>query len=292
MVIVAPLVELGVFVVVLWCIAAALSIALIIRYIGAVFRSVPVVGGYIAGALDSVAQAITSAAGALTHKSEQLLGASFHALARYMDRMWQHLVWSSHVLLQSAEHLLRLTHAHAALRATVHAGAGAIHGIRTRVGTLEGEYTHLRHRVKAVEDRIARGIGNDVRSHVRALEQEVTGLKDRVVPGLRARIKTAEGEISGLRSFVGAVPGTKYLAWAAGIVTAALGLEIMSLLRCPSAKNVSNQRGCSMWNALDDLLGLVALGIVAADFEELVHEAQDLTDVATTVFDDVFGLSR
>jgi hypothetical protein len=55
---------------------------------------------------------------------------------------------------------------------------------------------------------------------------------------------------------------------------------------------VSNQRGCSMWGALDDLLGLVALGIVAADFEELVHEAQDLTEVATSVFDDVFGLSR
>lgn len=290
--IVVPLLALDVLVLVLWAIAIALAIALIMRKVGDVFRHVPVVGGAIAGAVESVAQAISNAAGSLEHGVDKLAGAAWHQLARYMDHLWNHLVWSSGVLLQSAEHLLGLTHAHAALKATVHAGRGSISAVRSRVKTLEREYTHLRNREKALEDQVAKGIGNDIRIHVKALERKVTGIESRAIPGLRAGIKTAEGEVADLRNFIKAIPGTRYLEWAAGIVGAVLSIEILNLLRCPQAKNVSNQRGCSMWSALDDLLGLVALGIVAADFEELVHEAQGLTDVATTVFDDVFGLSR
>jgi hypothetical protein len=32
--------------------------------------------------------------------------------------------------------------------------------------------------------------------------------------------------------------------------------------------------------------------VLAAEFETMVHEAQDLTELSVTVFDDVFGLSR
>lgn len=290
--IVLPLVALDVLVLVLWTIAIALAIALIMRKVGDVFRHVPVVGGSIAGAVDSVAQVISNAAGSLEHGADRLAGAAWHQLARYMDHLWSHLVASSGVFAQMAAELLRHAHALSRLRALVHKAVGQAEAFVPRIKTLERGWHGIEHRVKTIEREIAKGIGHDLRIHVKALERKVTRLEQGVIPGLRAGIKTAEGEVSQLQDFIKAIPGTRYLDWAAGIVASVLSLEILNLLRCPQAKNVSKQRGCSMWGAMDDLLGLLALGIAAAEFETMVHEAQDLTHAATTVFDDVFGLSR
>ena len=104
--------------------------------------------------------------------------------------------------------------------------------------------------------------------------------------------ETIPGTISDLKRFLKVIPGTDYLTWAAGIVTAAIGIRAFSSVKCDNfGKNYDN-RGCSTWGALDDLLGLVALGIGAMEFDELVHEAQRLTEGAVAVFDEVFDLTR
>jgi hypothetical protein len=254
--IVLPLVALDVLVVVLWTIAVALAIALVMKYIGGVFRGVPVVGGYIAGAADAVAQVVTSAAGSLEHGLDKVAGAAWHQLSRYMDHLWNNLVTSSTVLVHMSEQILRLTHAQAALRGLVHKAVGTAQAVLPRVRTLEREYHGIEHRVKSLERDIAKGIGHDLRISVKALEREVTGIEKQVIPGLRAGIKTAEGEVTDLERFIGALPGTRYLAWATGIVAAALGAGIFNFFRCPTFLNKTLGRGCGFWNGLEDLFGL------------------------------------
>jgi hypothetical protein len=118
--IVLPLLALDVLVLVLWTIAAALAIALIMRKVGDVFRYVPIVGDAIAGAVDSVAQVISNAAGSLEHGADKLAGAAWHQLARYMDHLWAQLVSHSHLYVEITQELLRHAYALTRLRALVH----------------------------------------------------------------------------------------------------------------------------------------------------------------------------
>jgi hypothetical protein len=284
---VAPLVALDVFVIVLWCVAAALAIALIMKYVANLFRPIYGVGGIIAGVLDSAAQAITSACGKLVSKSEQLLGAGLHALARYLDTFWHQWVSVHSILLQLAEHIGQLIYSHSGLRALVHRLEKVWHGVEHGVKDLTRKWHGIDRRVHKIERELANGIGNDVRSQVKALEREVTGIEQGVIPDLRAGIKTAEGEVTALENFIKAIPGTKYLTWAAGIVAAALGLEILNLLRCPSAKTVANKRGCGLWNDLDALLGIAFIGLEIASLEELIKVAQVVTEDVTKGVEDL-----
>jgi hypothetical protein len=290
--VVVPLLELGAFVIVLWVIGIALIIAVVMGYVAGVLHGLPFPLNQLAGPVEKLAKGISNACYAAIHKSEQLLGASFHLLARYTDKLWSEIRRHAVATLEAATIIGTIVSVVHLLRKLVHQLTNGHHVVSQAIKTLEHEYSHLRHRVKAIEEQLARGIGHDLRTRIKALEKEYTGLKDRVIPDLRAGIKAAEGEVADLKNFLKVVPGTKYLDWVAAIGLAALASLGLDFLKCDNAKNMSKNRGCSTWSALDDLLGLLALGIVAEDFEQLVHEAQDLTEGAVTVFDDVFGLSR
>jgi hypothetical protein len=286
---VAPLVALDVFVIVLWCIAAALAIALIVKYIADVFRVVPVVGGAIAGALDAVGQAITSAAGKLVSKSEQLLGSGLHAFARYLDTFWHQWVSVHSILLQLAEHIGQLIYSHSGLRALVQRLEKVWHGVEHGVKDLTRKWHGIDRRVHKIERELANGIGNDVRSQVKALEREVTGIEQGVIPDLRAGIKTAEGEVTALERFIKALPGTRYLDWAAGIVAAALGAGFFNAFRCSAFSKILG-RGCNgIWGGLEDLLGLFIDLLLITNICELLPPLEALvSEVADPI---VVGLT-
>lgn len=289
--IVVPLVALDVLVLVLWTIAAALAIALIMREIGNILRGIPIVGGYLAGAVGAIANAVSTAVGILERGIDKLIGAAWHLLARYMDMLWHQIEAQSSVLAQFGHIIGNQIYSVTGLRSLVHRLEKVWHGIEHGIRTLTREWHGIERRVKAIERTLARGIGNDVRAHVKALEQELTGIEKRVIPDLRAGIRTAEGEVTQLEQFIKAIPGTRYFDWAAGIVTAALGLEIWNLFRCPSLLSSARNRGCGLWNGLEDLLGLFIDALLLTNicellpiFETLVSDVADplvvgLTDV-------------
>lgn len=267
--IVAPLVALDVLVLVLWCIAVALAIALVMTKISDVLAGVPWVGGKLSDAVQSMARKISSAAGALEGGIDHLIGGAWHQLSRYLDHLLRNFVAHSSVFLQLAHIVGRLVHANGALRALVHGVTGVAHGVNAAVRHLEREYHGIEHRVKALERAIGHGIGNDVRTAVKALERELSGIEKRVIPGLRDGIATAEADLSDLERWLGVKIGTKWLDWASALVLAGLGALGLGGLRCNSLLNSLSNRGCGLWNALEDLLGLFADAIIFADLCQL-----------------------
>lgn len=271
-----PLVELGVLALVLWVLATALAIALVMNKVGDVFKGIPVVGGAIAGAVKSVAQAITAAAGALENGVDRLIGASWHLLSRFADVLWNQIASQAHLLAQIAE-LLGGQLAHVTgLSSLVHRLERAFHGIEHGIKTLTREWHGIDRRVSKIEHEIARGIGHDLRITVAGLKTEVTDLEKNVIPGLRQGIKVAEGEVTTLENFIDAIPGTKYLDWAAGVVAAGLGLSLFNLFKCPTFLNKTLGRGCGLWNGIEDIFSLFLDAVLFIDLCKIVPEATRL----------------
>lgn len=266
---VLPLVALDVLLVVLWVIAIALLIAVIMGYVAGKLRGLPTPLNQIAGPVASLAEGISSACWKAVKTAEAGVGAAWHAMARYLEKALSQFVAHSAIILHLAQLVGSGLYSVSGLRALVHTLSHVAHAAYSGVKTLEREYHGIEHRVKVIERELAGGIGNDVRTAVRDLEKEYTGLEKRVIPDLRAGIKTAEGEVTQLENFIGAIPGTRYLDWAAGIVAAALGTGFLSFFRCPSFLGNILGRGCGFWNALEDILGLLADAILFADLCEV-----------------------
>lgn len=272
--IVVPLVALDVLVVALWCIAVALAIALVMDKLSAILAGVPWVGGKLSDAVKSMAQVITNAAGTIEGGIDHLIGGAWHALARYMDHLWSQFVGHSAVLLHVARIVGHLVHANAASRAFVKAVAYAAHAALRLADKLERQYHGIEHRVRTIERELGRGIGNDVRARVKALEQELTGIEQGVIPGLRQGIKAAEGEVTDLERWLGIKAGVSNLEWAQALVLTALGALGLSGLRCSTLGSLFGKRGCGLWQGLDDLLGLLFDAALFVDLCALLPELE------------------
>jgi hypothetical protein len=268
--IVVPLVALDVLVLVLWTIAAALAIALIMKEIGKVFSGIPVVGGAIAGAVNAVAQAVTWAVGKIETGIDKLIGAAWHLLAHYMDVLWHQIEGQASLLTQFAQMILNLTHAHALLRALVHRAVGTAQAILPRVKSLEREWHGIEHRVKVLERDIAKGIGHDLRIQVKALEREVTTIESKVIPKVESAEQALARDISALGDYI----RSNFVSTATDAITAAVAVALgamgLSGLRCNSLLNSLKNRGCGFWNGLEDLLGLFVDTLLLTNVCELL----------------------
>ena len=187
MVVVPALAELGTLALVLLCLALALLIVAIMRKVGDIFRPIPIVGGYIAGAVGSLAQGITYVLGKAISGVEAAIGASWHLLARLTDSLWHHLAAQASGYLQLAELVARLVYAHSGLRTLVHAIEATVHGIEHGVKQLEREWRGIEAKVKQLERAVAHGIGHDPgqlhRSQLGVLEHGLAQrVRDRELP--------------------------------------------------------------------------------------------------------------
>lgn len=289
MVVVAPLVGLGVVALVLWVIAMALAIALIMDKIGAIFHGVPIVGGYIEGAAKSVARGLTEVAGKLEDGADHLIGAAWHLFARYLDQTWNQFVSQAHVLAMLAHVVGDQIYSVSGLRALVHDLTRRWHGIEHGVKTLEREFHGIEHMVKQLTRDLTKGIGHDLRLQVKVLEHDVTRIDHRVIPALEAADAQAAKAISDLWSWSRQhvlVAGTTAFAGAVAIALTSLGL---GGLRCPSFLNSLNKRGCGLWGGLEDILGLLVDTALLANICNLIGPfEQVVSDVAVPV---VVGLT-
>lgn len=247
------------------CIALAHAIVAIMNAVANALQGLPGIGGTLAGAVDAIARWISHAAGVLGGGIDKMIGGAWHLLSNYIDHALEQFVEHSSAILHLAQLVGNGIYSVSGLRAFVRATAYAAHAALHLADKLEREYHGIEAKLRAIEHEIGAGIGNDVRTSVDHL------LKWEKVA--RADIKTLEGEIgrdvpialADVESFLGIKPGIRWLDWAGGIVTAALGLEVFNLLRCNFLKGLFNNRGCGLWSALDDLLGLFADGILFAD---------------------------
>src|SRR5579864_5917296 len=98
--------------------------------LSSILAGVPWVGGRLSDAVRSMAHAISNAAGTLENGIDAIVGAAWHALARYLDNLWSQVAAHSAIFVQLAHLVGRLLHAQAGLRAIEHGLTGAAHGVR------------------------------------------------------------------------------------------------------------------------------------------------------------------
>ena len=274
--VVLPLVAVDVLVTVLFALACALLIAVILREVAKLVNGLPAIGPSLAGAINGMDAKITGALWAAVHGSLALIGASWHALARLLDTSWHLLENYALGYVQLAELVAKLVYSHSGLSYLVHHAESALHGIEHGVKRLEREWHGIEAKVKRLErdaghgiDRVARDIATKALSEYRGIDQLIT-------TRIPAEIDAAEAQTAALARFVGAIPGVNYLEWAAGIATAALGAEILNGLKCSSLLSSLNKRGCGLFSGLEDILGLLIDGLILTDLCNVLPEAEKI----------------
>ena len=274
------LIEIGTLALALACLAIALLIVAIMRKVGDLVRGIWLIGGTIADGVDAVAQGITWVLGKAIGGVEAAIGASWHLLASLWGHAWSWIVGQATGFAHLAELVARLVYAHSGLKTLVHQLERAWHGIEHGVKTLERKFHGIEHRVADLSRAVYHGIGHDLRIGLKRVEKKVDGIIDGTVPALQRGIDGVGGELTQLEQFIKTLPGTSYLDWAAGIVTAALGVLGLEWLTCKGVGRLG--RGvCNMpGRLLEDLLELLAGAVL---FESIC----EILPFITTAVDDV-----
>ena len=271
-------------------IALGICIGGILDSLAPYIAKIPFVGGSIANVVTGMANAIRRAANAILSPISDAVGGTFHQAARLVDWTYGEFSRHSKLILEAATGMLLINAALHEIRKLVHQAVSVADGFLPRVKTLEKEWHGIEHRVRVIEREIGAGIGHDIRIHVKALEKWEKAAKAQLKANEKAITQTLPGEISDLESFLGIKPLTKYLDWAAGIVTAAIGLDVFNLLRCPGLTNLAKKYRCGLWNALGNLLPLGILLTVAFDFEDFVKAAETVADGIGTAVAGIEGV--
>lgn len=245
---------------------------------GTLLGKLPVVGGWLDATAHHIEQRITNVFGGFAVKLEGVVGASWHGMARIVDKIGHEIAAHAGLLATLATGLPGF-----GTVITVYREIQKARALATRVlHLLQGIGHDIAPRVKVIE----RGIGEDVLPRVKGLEREVGRVITHDIPGLRAGERAAEREISNLWRWTRHHPlaaGTAAFSAAVALALAKLGL---SWIRCPTANQVFKKRGCNMWTDLDGLLA-AAVGVAASlSLVELAKAEQEIVgDLSTVVRD-------
>lgn len=272
--IVLPLVALDVLVLVLWCIAVALAIALVLDHLSSILAGVPWIGGKLSDAVKAMASAISNAASAIEGGADHLIGAAWHALSRYVDKLFEQFVAHSRVLVHLARVVGELVYSHSGLKSFVKSVAVAAHDALKLADKLQKEYHGIEHRVRTIEREIAAGIGSDVLPRIKTLEREVANVEGKVIPAVEGAEKALANDITALGEWVRA----NFVSTATDAISAAVAVALAALglggLRCSNFTGLLSKWGCGLGRLLDDLLGLMIAGLALeaiCDFLPLVE---------------------
>ena len=239
---------------------------------------VPGLGGALSGALSSVEQSISNALGSVEHGIDKLMGASFHRFAELTLWLWREIKGHASLLAQIASFIPGIGNVVAALRALVHHSVHANTGTAAKVKTLEKELHGIEHQVKQLERDLTKGIGHDLRIHIKALEKELGHVEHKTIPAIQADVATADNAIGNLYDWIKGKANIIGVGTIATAVATALGALGLDWIKCREAKDLYNQRGCGMWSDLANLLGLAFIGAEIASLDELIGVAQTVTE--------------
>ena len=251
----------------------------------------PWIGGALGGLLRTVEQAVANACGSIESGCDQLLGASWHLTARYLDRLWNVITGTPTALLHVARVVGGHVYSVSGLKSLVHYLTRLEHVTAARIRPLVRRLDHLLHRVHALEHDIAKGIGEDVLPRIRSLDRELHRLETKTIPRIEAEARTAEQDVTALGEYVRA----HYLTNTAADIEAAVAIGLAALglggLRCNSNPFKDNPNACGLWNDLSALLGLAAITLGALNLEELVHMMQGVTEETVGLVESTFGVA-
>jgi hypothetical protein len=250
----------------------------------------PVIGGWIAGKALALEHAISNGLGQAFSGIDAFIGGCFHALARLIEHAGHAIAGASHAALEVAEALNPVSVAAHIAKAIAHEVRHAWRGIEHGVRSLTKELHGIEHGVRRLERDLTKGIGHDLRLHVRHLEHEVNHLRRRVIPSIRGDVATAEGEIGHLYDWAkgkASLLGVGTFGMAVAAVLSAVGLE---WLACRNGAERVGRSNCNLWDDLGDVLGLLAAAELALNFETFVHDCQAATEATVGAVKDVAGL--
>lgn len=215
---------------------------------------------------------------------------SMGTLTRHFSAAQANFAKSATAAIQRIEHRgdpLARAKAQTANRHAIHAGHTATHAnVHARsVGHALDHYKgrttpQIRHLVHETTIALPRDIAR-VKHRERWAEKQLWKVRDRVIGLENGAIKTFEW----LRDH----PGSAAVGAFTGALAAVLSVAGVNALRCPQFGNLFNKRGCGLWNDLDALLGLLALGLAIDNLETLVKEAQTLEEGVAVAIKEMLG---
>lgn len=139
----------------------------------------------------------------------------------------------------------------------------------------------LRHLVHETTIALPRDIAHE-KHRERWAEKQLWKVRDRVISLEDGAIKTFQWLLDH--------PGSAAVGAFTGALAAVLSVAGVNALRCSNFGNLFNKRGCGMWDDLDALLGLLAIGLAIENLDALVKEAQALEDGVAVGIKDLFGV--
>jgi len=174
-----------------------------------------------------------------------------------MDWTYREFRDHSAALLDVGETLVKFAYDLSGLHALVHAAGVFVAWIPKAVHALEREFQGIEHRVRVIEREIAQGIGSDVLPRIKTLEREVANVEGKVIPAIEGAETALANDVTALGEYIRA----NYLSSATDAVTAAVAVALGALglggLRCNTLLRSLTNRGCGLWQGLEDLLGLL-----------------------------------
>ena len=220
-------------------------------------EKIPWVGGQIANAVTGMAQAISNKCGQILAPIDHAVGSLLHSVARLVDWTYGEFRRNASLLLQTAETVTGIAAVVAGVRALAHLAHSIANTIAHRFVVIGREIYTLGRRLDAIERQIARGIGNDVLPRIKTLEREVANVEGKVIPAIEGAETALQNDVTALGEYIRA----NYLSSATDAVTAAVAVALGALglggLRCNTLLRSLTNRGCGLWQGLEDLLGLL-----------------------------------
>lgn len=258
--------------------------------LGQQMQNVPGIGGLIASAARAIGHGISVAFSAILGGVESIVGGTFHAAASLFDLTWHVIRGGPAVIAQIARVVGTLAYHVTGLHALVVYVHSFVHEINRVVTRLNREYVGIEHGIKTIEHELAKGIGEDLIPRVKHLERKLAHIENKTIPAIEGVAGQAEADAQTALGKINAIPwNVNWKTWADAI-TAGLSLVGLHWLFCRLNPFNRNDNACGQLGDLADLLGLIVAVEAALDFDALVHECQDVAEVAATGIMDVFGL--
>ena len=251
---------------------AAKLIEALVRPLASAFNWVPFVGHSIASAITNAAQAVTSALGKVEDGCDRLVGGTWHATAKMLDKTWNVIHGNSAVVAHLAQLVANLVAPIHALRALAAHLSSVVSSLEHPLRALERKVHGIDRTVKSLERDLSHGIGSDVLPRIKSLERELHTAERTTSRDIAAAESQAEAATADLWTWitgVGRMPLTLTFAGAVAIALSTLGL---GGLRCKSLLGSLKNRGCGLWSGLEDLLGLFVDALILTDLCAILPE--------------------
>lgn len=274
--------------VLLWAVALAVCYA-VVYFAKAFFGlaegtlgKIPVLGGWINSGIRDVERKIVATMSGAAQSVDEKLGAALHELGRIID-------WVGREIARHAN-LLELIAGLLAGTAGVGFVAAAVGRLLGRLHALEANAEHAISRVFGNEQRVARGIGNDVLPRIRSLDREISRVLEPEIAGLRAGERALEHGAIKTWDWILRHPKVAASTAFAGAVAWALARLGAGWVRCSNWNKIGRQVCGTPTSEIEGLLGLFVAGVSVLELRELVKLAQSVEKVTAQGIQDLLGV--